>query len=77
MLPSSAVDRSVEPWTGQANDYKINILLHLRINSKLNSNSQDWLAWNQDNMAELRDIYMWTVVSVRASSIKIQLSMLV
>ena len=53
MLASRVVDRG-------SKDYKIGIFVSLlSIKGK-----EQWLAWNQDNVAEFGDVYPRTVVSV-------------
>ena len=77
VLASSPVDRGFEPRSGQAKDYKISICYFSAKDAALRRKSKDWLARKQDNVSE------WDYVSIRgllfqwASTIKIQLSVLV
>jgi len=61
-----------EHWLGQTKDYEIGICCLSANHEALRSKSKDWLARNQDNVAE------WSRQSFRwASTIEIQLSVLV
>ena len=74
MLASSVVDLGLDPWSGQAKDYKICIRCFSTKHIALRRKNQGWLAWNQDKVSEWNDIYLlfqW------ASTIKIQLRVLV
>ena len=77
MLASNAVDRGFEPRSGQTKDYKIGIYCFSAKHAALRSKSKDWLARIQNNVSE------WSNMSIRgllyqcASTIKIQLSILV
>jgi hypothetical protein len=77
MLASNAVDRGFEPRSGQTKDYKIGIYCFSAKHAALRSKSKDWLARIQNNVSE------WSNMSIRgllyqcASTIKIQLSVLV
>ena len=66
VLASSEVDRGFEPQSGQTKDYKIGICCYSAKHAALRRKSKDWLALNHNNM-----LFQW------ASTIKIQLSMLV
>jgi hypothetical protein len=57
------VDRGFEPWLGQTKDIKIGICWFCAKHSTLSSKSKEWLVWNL--------LLQW------ASTIKIQLSVLV
>jgi hypothetical protein len=78
LLASSAVDRGVEPWLCQTKDYKIGICCFSAKHTALRRKSKDWLARNQDNVSEWGDMFIihWLLFQW-ASTIKIQLSMLV
>ena len=78
LLVSSAVDRGVEPWLCQTKDYKIGICCFSAKHTALRRKSKDWLARNQDNVSEWGDMFIihWLLFQW-ASTIKIQLSMLV
>jgi hypothetical protein len=77
MLASSAVDCGFEPWLGKTKDYKIGICCFSTKHTVLRRKSKDWLARNQNNVSE------WGSMSIRgllfqwASTMKIQLSVLV
>ena len=77
VLASSAVDRWFEPWSGQAKDYQIGICCFSVKHAALRRKSKDWLAQNQDNVSEWGDMSIPGLLFQWASSIKIQLSMLV
>ena len=65
MLASSAVDRLVEPRSGQTKDYEIGIYCFSAKHAALRRKSKDRLARNQDNMSKWgRHVYPRTVVSV-------------
>ena len=52
---SSEVNSRFKPWFCQTNDYDIGIYCsatHVALRKK----SKDWLAWNQDNVSEWRDM---------------------
>ena len=77
VLISSAVDREFEPRSGQTKDYKNGICCFSAKYAALRRKSKYWLAQNQNNVSE------WSHMSARgllyqwASTIKIQLSVLV
>jgi hypothetical protein len=75
VLSSSAVDHVFEPRSGQTKDYKIGICCFSAKHAALRRKNKDWLARNQDNVSEWKDMsacgLLW------ASTIKIQLSVLV
>ena len=77
VLASSAVDCGFEPWSGQTKDYEIGICCLSAKHTALWRKSKDRLVRNQDNVSE------WGYMSTRgllfqwASTIKIQLSVLV
>jgi hypothetical protein len=52
VLSSSAVDRGIEPWSGQTKDYKIGICCFSTKHVALSRKSKDWLARNQNNVSE-------------------------
>jgi hypothetical protein len=56
MLTLSVVDCGSSPdqeEEDQTKDYKIGICF---FSAELRGNSKDWLAWNQDNVSEWRDM---------------------
>ena len=56
MLTLSEVDRGFEPWSGQTKDYKIGICCFSDKHTALRRKSNDWLAWNQNNVPEWSDM---------------------
>ena len=77
VLVSSEVDRGFEPQSGQTKDYKIGICCFSAKQASLRRKSKDWLAWNQDNVSEWGDMSIRGLLFQLASTIKIQLSVLV
>ena len=57
VLASSAVDRGVEPRSGQTKDYKIGISCFSAKCTALRRKSKDWLAQNQNDVSEWSDMY--------------------
>jgi len=56
VLASSAVDRVLEPRSGQTKDYNIGICCFSAKHTALRRKSKDWLVRNQDNVSELGDM---------------------
>ena len=56
MLASSVVDCGFEPSSGHTKDYKISICCFSAKHAALRRKSKDWLALNQDNVSEWRDM---------------------
>ena len=56
VLASSAVDRGLEPRSGQTKDYKIGICCFYAKHSALRRKRKDWLARNQNHVSEWSDI---------------------
>ena len=56
LLTSSVVDREFEPRSGLTKDYKIGICCFSAKYVALSRKSKDWLAWNQNNVSEWRDM---------------------
>jgi hypothetical protein len=56
MLASSGVDHGIEPKPIQIKDYKIGVCCFSAKHTVLRSKSKDWLAQNQDNVSEWRDM---------------------
>jgi hypothetical protein len=77
VLASSAIDRGFEPRSGQAKYFKIGIWCFSANHTTLRRKSQDWLAWNQDNVSECGDMSIHRLLFQWASTIKSQLSVLV
>ena len=76
VLASSAVDRGFEPRSGQTIEYKIDICCFSAKQTALRRKSKDCLAWNQDNVFAWSDMSTHGLLFQWASTIKIQLSML-
>jgi hypothetical protein len=49
---SSAVDRGLEPWSGQTIDNEIGMCCFSAKNASLRTKSKDWLTRNQNNVSE-------------------------
>ena len=77
MLASSVVDRGFELKSGQTKDYNIGICCFSSKYVTLRIKSNDWLAKNQDNVSECDDMSIRGLLFQWASTIKIQLSVLV
>ena len=77
VLASSAVDHVFEPWSGQTKDYNIGICCLFAKHAAFRRKSKDWLAHNQDNVSECGDMSIRGLLFQWASTIKIQLGMLV
>jgi hypothetical protein len=56
VLTSSAVDRGIEPRSGQTRDYKIGICCFSAKHAALRRKSKDWLDRNQNNVSEWSDM---------------------
>jgi hypothetical protein len=68
-LASSAVDRGFE--------YKTGICCFFTKHAALSKKSKDWLAWNQNNVSEWSDLSTRGLLFQYASSMKIQLNVLI
>ena len=77
MLASSVVDCGFESLSVQAKDYKIGICCFSAKHIALRRKSNDWLAQNQNNMSEWVNMSIHRTLFQWASSIKIQLNVLV
>jgi hypothetical protein len=77
MLASSRVDHGFEPRSGQIKDYKTGICCFSAKHTALRSKTKDWLTRDQNNVSKLGDICIRGLLFQWASTIKIQLSMLV
>ena len=73
MLASSAIDREFslsvvdhgfKYRSSQTKDYKIGIFCFSAKHAALRRKSKDWLAWNQDNVSEWRDMSIRGLVSM-------------
>ena len=76
MLAWSEIDHGFEPWSGLTKDYEIGICCFSAKHAALRKN-KDWLAQNQDNVAEGGDMSIHGLLLQWANTIKIQLSVLV
>ena len=74
---SSAVDGGFEPWSGQTKDCNIGIRCFSAKQVPLRSKSKDWLALHQNNVSEWSDMSAHGMLFQLASTMKIQLSVLV
>jgi hypothetical protein len=77
VLTSSAVDPRCESWSGQTKNYKIGICCFSAKHTALRSKNKDWLARNQDNVSEWGDMSTLGLFIQLASTMKVQLSVLV
>ena len=77
MLTSTVVDGGFDPQFGQSKDYKIDICWFFVKHTALGSKSAHWLARYQDNMFEWSDMSNRWLLFQWASTIKIQLNVLV
>ena len=77
VLVSSTVDREFEPWSGQTKHYKICICCFSAKHAALKKKSKDWLAQNRDNVSGLGNMSTHGLLFQWASTIKIQLSILI
>ena len=77
VLASKAVDRGFEPLSDQHKDYKICTFWFFTKHASLRRKSKDWLAWNQDNVSEWSNMSICGLLFQWASTIKIQLRVLV
>ena len=77
MLASSVVDRGFELKSGKTKDYNIGICCFSSKYATLRRKSNDWLAKNQDNVSECDDMSIRGLLFQWASTIKMQLSVLV
>ena len=56
VLASSAVDRWIDPRSGQTKDYEIGICCFSTKHAALSSKCKDWFARNQNNVSEWSDM---------------------
>jgi hypothetical protein len=73
----SVVDRVFESRPGQTKDYEIDICCFSANHAAFRRKSKDWLARNQDNVSEWGNMSIQWLLFQWASTIKIQLSVLV
>ena len=76
-LASSAIDRGFEPRSRQTKDYKIDIIFFSAKHAALRRKSKDWSARIQNNVSEWSDMSTRGRLFQWASTLKIQLSVLV
>jgi hypothetical protein len=77
VLASSAVDHGFKPKSGQTKDYAIGMCSFSAKHAALRRKSKDWLARNHDNVSEWGDMSIRGLLFQWASTIQIQLSVLV
>jgi hypothetical protein len=77
VLASSGVDRGFEPRSGQTKYYKIDMFCFSAKHEVLTRKSKDWLTRNQDNVLDWDEMSIRWLLFLWASTIKIQLSLLV
>ena len=77
VLVSSAADRGFEPGLVQTIEYKIGICCFSAKHAALRRKRTDWLALNQNNVSEWIDMSTRGLLFQLASTMKIQLSVLV
>jgi hypothetical protein len=77
VLASSAVDRGFEPRSGQTKDYKIGMFSSSAKHAALKRKIKDWLVRNQNIVSEWGDMSIRGLLLQRASTIIIQLRVLV
>ena len=77
LLASSAVDCGFEPWWGQTKDYEIGICCFPSKHAALRRKSKDRLARNRENVSEWGNMSISWLLLQWASTIKMQLSVLV
>jgi hypothetical protein len=76
VLSSNAVDRGFKA-PDQTKDYKIDICCFFAKHAALRRKNKDWLARNRDNVSEWSDMSIRGLLFQLASTLKIQLSVLV
>ena len=64
VLALSAIDRRLNPWSGQTIDYNIDIRCFFDYHVLLRNKIKDWLAWNPKNVSYMRDMSFRGLVSV-------------
>ena len=74
VLASSAVDREIEPRSGQTKDYEIGICCFSAKHTALRRKRKDWSDRNQNNVSEWSDMSNRGLLFQWASTTKIQLS---
>jgi hypothetical protein len=77
VLASSAIDCGFEPRAGKTKEYKIGMSYSSAKHAALRSKSKYWLVRNQNNVSEWSDMSTYGLLFQWASTMKIQLSVLV
>jgi hypothetical protein len=77
VLAMSVVDHGFKPRSGQANDYNIVMCCFSANHAALRRKDKDWLARNQNNVSKWSNMSTRRLLFQWASTIKIQLSVLV
>jgi hypothetical protein len=77
VLASSAVDRGFKPRSGQTKKYKTGICCFFAKHTALRRKSKDWLGRIQNYVSEWSDMSTGGLLFQWASTIRIQLSVLV
>ena len=77
VLASGVVDGGLEPRSSQTKDYKIGICCFSTKHAALKGKSKNWLAQNQYNVSEWGSMSIRELLFQLASTIKIQLRVLV
>jgi len=77
VILSSVVDRVFESRPGQTKDYNIDICCFSANHAAFRRKSKDWFARNQDNVSAWGDMSIRGMLFQWASTIQIQLSVLV
>jgi hypothetical protein len=76
VLASSVIDPGFEPRSGQTKYCKIGICCFSAKHAALRRKSKDWLAWNQNNLSEWSGMSTRELLFQGASTIQIQVSVL-
>jgi hypothetical protein len=77
VLAVSAVDRGLNLRSGQTIDYSIGIPYYFDYHVSLRNEIKDWFACNQENMSHWGEMSFRGLLFQWASTMEIQLSMLV
>ena len=77
VLVTSEVDRTFEPQSGQIKNYKIGICCFYAKHATLRRKNKDWLARTRNNVSEWGDRSIRGLLFQWASTLKIQISVLV
>ena len=77
VLASRVVCRGIQPRSDRTKDYKIGIYCFSAKHIALRRENKDWLSRNRDNVSKWGDMFVRGLLFQSASTIKIQLSVLV